>query len=113
MEVICSSETSVAIQQTTRRHIPEDDTLHNHRCENLKSYYKVGDFRSFLSRNLGLSLPTLHITNELINSMEQSPSKHASTCWASQETPSIVQSLKVHYRVFPWVSEWSLSFKSS
>jgi hypothetical protein len=22
----------------TRRYIPEDDTLHNHRCENLKSY---------------------------------------------------------------------------
>jgi hypothetical protein len=27
MEAICSSETSVAIQQTTRRHIPEDGTL--------------------------------------------------------------------------------------
>jgi hypothetical protein len=27
-------------QQTTRRHIPEDDTLHNHRCENLNSYTK-------------------------------------------------------------------------
>jgi hypothetical protein len=38
MEAICSSETSVATQQTTGRHIPEDDTLHNHRCENLKSY---------------------------------------------------------------------------
>jgi hypothetical protein len=38
MEAISSSETSVATQQTTRRHIPEDDTLHNHRCENLKSY---------------------------------------------------------------------------
>jgi hypothetical protein len=38
MEAICSSETSVATQQTTRRHIPEDDTHHNHRCENLKSY---------------------------------------------------------------------------
>jgi hypothetical protein len=38
MEAICSSETSVETQQTTRRHIPEDDTLHNHRCENLKSY---------------------------------------------------------------------------
>jgi hypothetical protein len=38
MEAICSSETSVATQETTRRHIPEDDTLHNHRCENLKSY---------------------------------------------------------------------------
>jgi hypothetical protein len=38
MEAICSSETSVAFQQTTRRHTPEDDTLHNHCCENLKSY---------------------------------------------------------------------------
>jgi hypothetical protein len=38
MEAICSSETSVETQQTTQRHIPEDDTLHNHRCENLKSY---------------------------------------------------------------------------
>jgi hypothetical protein len=28
MEAICSSETSVASQQTTWRHIPEDDTLH-------------------------------------------------------------------------------------
>jgi hypothetical protein len=38
MEAIGSSETSVATQRTTRRHIPEDDTLHNHHCENLKSY---------------------------------------------------------------------------
>jgi hypothetical protein len=38
MEAICSSETSVATQQTTWRQIPEDDTLHNHRCENLKSF---------------------------------------------------------------------------
>jgi hypothetical protein len=28
MEAIGSSETSVATQRTTRRHIPEDDTLH-------------------------------------------------------------------------------------
>jgi hypothetical protein len=38
MEALCSSETPIATQRTTRRHIPEDDTLHNHRCENLKSY---------------------------------------------------------------------------
>jgi hypothetical protein len=38
MEAICSSEKSVETQRTTRRHIPEDYTLHNHRCENLKSY---------------------------------------------------------------------------
>jgi hypothetical protein len=38
METICSFETSVDTQQTTRRYIPEDGTLHNHRCENLRSY---------------------------------------------------------------------------
>jgi hypothetical protein len=38
MEAIRSFEASGATQRTTRRHIPEDDTLHKHRCENLKSY---------------------------------------------------------------------------
>jgi hypothetical protein len=38
MKAICSSETPVDTQRTTRRYIPEDGTLHNHRCENLKSY---------------------------------------------------------------------------
>jgi hypothetical protein len=36
-----SSETSVDFQRTTRRYIPEDSTLHNHRCENLKSYIVI------------------------------------------------------------------------
>jgi hypothetical protein len=35
METICSSETSVDFQ---RCYIAEDSTLHNHRCENLKSF---------------------------------------------------------------------------
>jgi hypothetical protein len=38
MEAICSSETSVDFQRTTRRYTPEDSTLYNNRCENLKSY---------------------------------------------------------------------------
>jgi hypothetical protein len=38
MEAIYYSETSVDTQRTTRRYIPEDGTLPNHRCENLKSY---------------------------------------------------------------------------
>jgi hypothetical protein len=42
MEAICSSETSVDLHWITRRYIPEDSTLHNHRCENLKSD-KMGD----------------------------------------------------------------------
>jgi hypothetical protein len=38
MEAICSSETSADTQRTTRHHIPEDNTLHNHLCENLQSW---------------------------------------------------------------------------
>jgi hypothetical protein len=38
IEAICSSETSVDTQRITRRYIPRDDTLHNYRGENLKSY---------------------------------------------------------------------------
>jgi hypothetical protein len=39
IEAICSSETSV----DTRRYILEVDTLHNHHCENLKSYRSYDD----------------------------------------------------------------------
>jgi hypothetical protein len=38
MEAMCSSEMSVDLQWTTRHYIPEDRTLHNHCCENLKPY---------------------------------------------------------------------------
>jgi hypothetical protein len=38
MEAIYSSEKSVDFQRNTGRYIPEGSTLHNHRCENLKSY---------------------------------------------------------------------------
>jgi hypothetical protein len=37
-EAICFSETLVDFSRTTGRYIPEDSTLHNHRCENLKSF---------------------------------------------------------------------------
>jgi hypothetical protein len=32
-----SFDTSVDFQRTTWRYIPEDRSLHNHRCENLRS----------------------------------------------------------------------------
>jgi hypothetical protein len=37
MEVISSSETSFHIR-TARRYIPQDGSIHNYRCKNLKSY---------------------------------------------------------------------------
>jgi hypothetical protein len=37
VETVRSSKISVNVYQTTRRHIPEDSTLHAHRCENLRS----------------------------------------------------------------------------
>jgi hypothetical protein len=54
MEATCSSETSVDSQRTTLHYIPEDRTLHNHRCENLKSYELQLDqnFRLFIRLSL-------------------------------------------------------------
>jgi hypothetical protein len=49
MEAICSSETSVETQRTTRRHIPEDDTLQDKWGSTLKSLVR------FLTRVLQIS----------------------------------------------------------
>jgi hypothetical protein len=38
MDAIYSFDTSVEFQHTTKRYVPEDSTIHDHRCENLKSY---------------------------------------------------------------------------
>jgi hypothetical protein len=43
MEAILSSETSVHTR-STQRHMPEDGILHNHLCENFKSYKVVTSF---------------------------------------------------------------------
>jgi hypothetical protein len=42
MEAVRTSETSVNINVTTRRYIPEDCKLHTRRRENLKSQKKSG-----------------------------------------------------------------------
>jgi hypothetical protein len=41
VEATCSYETSVDFQRTIWRYIPDDRTLRNHQCENLKSYKTV------------------------------------------------------------------------
>jgi hypothetical protein len=46
MEAMWSYETSVDLRRTARHYIPEDYTLPNHRCENLKFYKNVMALRS-------------------------------------------------------------------
>jgi hypothetical protein len=41
MEAIYSSEQLADFQQTAWRDISEDINLHNHRCDNLKSYMDI------------------------------------------------------------------------
>jgi hypothetical protein len=51
MEAIRSSDTSVLIR-ATRRHIPEDGTVHSDRRENLKSYIALNGWALQRRRNV-------------------------------------------------------------
>jgi hypothetical protein len=53
MVVIYSSEMLVDFQWTKWHYIPEDSTLHNHRCENLKSYKMEG--RKLYTKNADIT----------------------------------------------------------
>jgi hypothetical protein len=59
MEVICSSETSIEFRRTVWRYNPEDGTLHNRRCENLRSYNDIVVNRA-LSK-VGISYTPFHL----------------------------------------------------
>jgi hypothetical protein len=75
-ETICSSETSVDFQRTTRRYIPEDSTLHNHRCENLTSYnIKV-------ARITGCQILKLTLTSHSLRSIEFEQLWHATNSYS-------------------------------
>jgi hypothetical protein len=50
-ETLSSSETSV-LTRATRRSIPEDDILHSHRRENLKSYIALTGWALWWRRNV-------------------------------------------------------------
>jgi hypothetical protein len=54
-----SSETSVDFQQTTRSYIPEDTTLHNDLCQNLKPHNKSVKSSEYCVVNCGI-LSVMH-----------------------------------------------------
>jgi hypothetical protein len=59
MEATCFYETPVDFQQDTGRYIPEDMTLRNNRCKNVKSYERQSkiirtfDFPIYLHKSKG------------------------------------------------------------
>jgi hypothetical protein len=54
MEAICSCETSIDFQRTTRYYIPEHNGLYKHRCENFRFYTLRQWFVTFIfSRLIG------------------------------------------------------------
>jgi hypothetical protein len=67
MEGQCSSETTVDLQRTIRREIPDERTLHNHRYENLKSYTASLTFIVFNACNKEQNSPSSEIENFLHN----------------------------------------------
>jgi hypothetical protein len=52
METVCFSEMLVSAYESTRRHNPEEERRHLHRCENLKSHKEVTRFLPFLNKTL-------------------------------------------------------------
>jgi hypothetical protein len=100
MEAICSFETSVEFQRTTRRYIPDDSTLHNHRCETLKSY----------TSNLKLDHHQLFLR----------PSRYIACCHAVArrravwDTDSVLKSATnknnlTHRKLHKWTSSWIIN----
>jgi hypothetical protein len=59
MEATFSSETSPDFQRNARPYFPDDRTIHNHECENLKSYILTEGFRGF-PKSLHENSGTLH-----------------------------------------------------
>jgi hypothetical protein len=55
METACSFEMSVDFQRITWRYILEGRTLHNHHCENLRSYIYLKATRNFPTEAAGTS----------------------------------------------------------
>jgi hypothetical protein len=76
-EAICSSKTSVDFQQTTWCYIPENGTLHNHSCENLKSYkiyaghYKYGHLHHLQRYKRGNKKKSTFYNRMLFHYMQQ------------------------------------------
>jgi hypothetical protein len=73
MEAICSSETSVASQQTTRRHIPEDDTLYEYKFNTTSIVVSESLFQSiflfterFIIQTTGIKFPVYNSSRSVV-----------------------------------------------
>jgi hypothetical protein len=79
MEAISSSETSVDFHRATRRYIPEDIILHDHRCENLKLFLVA---RSQVKRK-GVSILCLRAICPFLRHGSHSSHRNHGSCGAT------------------------------
>jgi hypothetical protein len=84
MKTLKSFETSIRIRQSTRQNIPED----LNRCENLKSRTRCSSNFTFHTQIDAITMKPWSIV--LLQNL---------TFHVSQDIPSILWKLKVHYRV--------------
>jgi hypothetical protein len=74
MEAACSSETSVHFHETTQSDIPEDKTLHSHRCENVKCKIKKNSlYNHELTYTGRIIIERAHKTNQIIRWLLENP----------------------------------------
>jgi hypothetical protein len=101
MEAECSSETSVHLQRTVRRHIPEDSTLHSNRSEYLRSYRynKVQVIMAVMLNSKGRlrsSSSCLHAVQNRLPSL-------------ILQDPTVLQGYKLQLRLLADTGEWHAS----
>jgi hypothetical protein len=108
MEAFCSSEKSVDTQRTTRHYIPEVDTIHNHRCENLKSYKVEDNYGKVYDVALNLELKDIMFTVWHAMSLPSELKSDSPTCASYEHRAASASKQSVFQRPYCFINPWNV-----